>query len=122
MAIGCKRLRRDVVGWKLVKGYTGNLVAKLKIPKDSRVKRMKHEPSYFATDRAKVLEMYEYNNGYLGQAVGSPHYEAKSLCDQNFTYKKGEVVKPEEEFTENPKDVCGPGIYFCLDVETLSDV
>jgi hypothetical protein len=121
MKPGCIRTKRSIVGWKVVHGPSnyGRMVAKLLIRKGTRVKRMKHQPLYYAAEKAIVEAFYMYpsiveipNRFIIGTA----------FVDEQFEYRKGKIVKPTEPFVEDPNDVGGAGIYFCRSIQDLTTV
>lgn len=110
---------RSGFGWKLVKIPQGDLIlAKIKVTRGARVKRMEHDETYFAADRVEVADFF-YR---WGSRISAPGMVAISLADESFQYEKGKVIKPSEPFDEDATEICGSGIYFCLDKSELDSV
>lgn len=90
------------IGWK----KCGDLIVKLQIPEDA--KRCSATGRSCRCDRAIVLEIQNANGSKADADT------ARSNYDEEFIYKIGETVEPEQPFDEDRWNECASGIHFFI--------
>jgi hypothetical protein len=90
----------ELIGWKKLEN---SLIAKLRIPESA--KRSHAFGRKCRASEAVVVAIYEGENEVV---------EGFSTHDVTFKYVKGEIVKPEEPFSDDWQNECASGIHFFI--------
>ena len=101
----------EFIGWKRLRG---NIIAKLKIPADSKRLQPLTLKDKFRCDKALVLELYNVDG------TPSEEIEGRSISTYDFRYRVGAMVYADE-FNEDVFKGCTHGIYFFLDRQKAVD-
>jgi uncharacterized protein YjbI with pentapeptide repeats len=104
------------IGWKKCRDKKdNNVIVKLLIPEDA--KRLSSTNMKCRCDRAVVLEIQNLD----GSKADFNTAYSMLYSDQNFAYKVGKTVVPEEPFEEDRWEECASGIHFFINRQEAVD-